>query len=155
MMNKRSKNSRQRASHTHGWGAKKKHRGKGNKGGAGMAGTGKRADQKKPNIWKNKKYFGKHGFKVHAVTQGPSISVRSLQAELPRLITREKASEAKGAYTVDLSALGYAKLIATGSVTVPINVTAQKATARAVEKIEAAGGKVTLTGAAAASSDDE
>jgi len=38
-VNKRKKMSRLRGSHTHGWGAKKKHRGKGNKGGAGMAGT--------------------------------------------------------------------------------------------------------------------
>ena len=56
---KRKKNTRQRAGTTHGWGSMKKHRGKGNKGGAGMAGTGKRGDAKKPAIWKNKKYFGK------------------------------------------------------------------------------------------------
>ena len=36
-----------RGSKTHGWGAKKKHMGSGHRGGFGMAGTGKRADQKK------------------------------------------------------------------------------------------------------------
>lgn len=139
----RTKNSRQRGSHTHGWGAKKKHRGKGNKGGAGMAGTGKRSDQKKPNVWKDTKYFGKHGFKVHSETQGPSISVRSLQADLPVLVAKGKASEEKGVYTVNLNALGYDKILATGTITVAINVTVAKATARAVEKITAAGGTVT------------
>ena len=50
-VNKRKKNSRQRGSHTHGWGAMKKHRGAGNRGGRGAAGSGKRADSKKPSIW--------------------------------------------------------------------------------------------------------
>jgi len=60
---KRKKVTKQRGSKTHGWGAMKKHRGAGNRGGRGMAGTGKRGDAKKPSIQKNKKYFGKYGFK--------------------------------------------------------------------------------------------
>ncbi len=44
------KNKRQRGLSSHGWGHKKKHRGAGNRGGKGMAGTGKRADTKKPSI---------------------------------------------------------------------------------------------------------
>ena len=62
-VHKRKKNSRQRGSHTHGWGAKKKHRGAGNRGGKGMAGTGKRADQKKTLITAlyGHEYFGKQG----------------------------------------------------------------------------------------------
>ena len=141
----RAKNSRQRGSHTHGWGAKKKHRGKGNKGGAGKAGTGKRADQKKPVIWKNTKYFGRYGFTYRAVKQGPSISVRSLEADLPRLVAKGKATESGGVYTIDLTKLGYAKLIATGQASVPMTITVEKATPRAVEKIAAAGGTVTST----------
>ena len=42
-MRTRKKNTRQRGSHTHGWGAKKKHRGAGNRGGRGNAGSGPRA----------------------------------------------------------------------------------------------------------------
>lgn len=144
-MSQRKKNSRQRASHTHGWGAKKKHRGKGNKGGAGMAGTGKRGDAKKPTIWTNKKYFGRYGFTFHAVKQKPAISVQSLAADIPELMRKEKVTETKGVYAVDLNVLGYDKLLATGSVNVAMHVTVKKATARAIEKIEAAGGSVTLT----------
>ena len=66
-INKRNRHSRMRGSHTHGCGSMKKRRGKGNKGGAGMAGTGKRGDAKKPMIWKDPKYFGKFGFKKHGV----------------------------------------------------------------------------------------
>ena len=42
--NKRKKNSRQRGEWTHGWGAKKKHRGAGHRGGRGNAGSGKRGE---------------------------------------------------------------------------------------------------------------
>ena len=49
---KRKKNTRMRAHTTHGWGSMKKRRGAGNRGGRGMAGTGKRAAQKKQTILK-------------------------------------------------------------------------------------------------------
>src|SRR3989337_1740489 len=62
---KRKKASRMhgRGQGTHGWGARKKHKKKGHKGGKGMAGTGKRADQKKTLITKlyGHGYFGKQG----------------------------------------------------------------------------------------------
>ena len=45
-MRKRSKRSRIRGRKTCGYGARKKHRGKGSKGGKGMAGTGKKAGHK-------------------------------------------------------------------------------------------------------------
>ena len=62
--NKRKKVVKYRGSHTHGGGAKKKRRGAGHRGGRGMAGSGKRADQKKPTILKlyGNSYFGKKGF---------------------------------------------------------------------------------------------
>lgn len=147
-LNKRSKDSRQRGSHTHGWGAKKKHRGKGNKGGAGMAGTGKRGDQKKPVIWKNTKYFGRYGFEFKGVKQQPAITIRALCSDLPALVAKGTATESKGAYAIDLAAAGYGKLLATGTPTAKLTVTVAKATEKAIAKIEAAGGSVTVTAAA-------
>lgn len=62
---KRKKSSRMhgRGAGTHGWGARKKHKKSGHRGGKGMAGTGKRADQKKTLITKlyGHSYFGKQG----------------------------------------------------------------------------------------------
>ena len=60
-VNKRKKATRFRAKTTHGYGSMKKNRGAGNRGGRGMAGSGKRADQKKPTILKlyGNEYFGK------------------------------------------------------------------------------------------------
>ena len=48
---------------TAGWGSRKKHRSSGNRGGRGMAGSGKRADHKKTLITKlyGNTYFGKQG----------------------------------------------------------------------------------------------
>ena len=65
MKSKRKKVNKYRGSQTHGGGAKKKRRGAGNRGGRGMAGSGKRADQKKPSILKEygNRYFGKRGFR--------------------------------------------------------------------------------------------
>ena len=60
---KTKKSKKLRGTTTHGWGARKKHKGSGHRGGFGMAGTGKRADQKKTLINKKygNKYFGKRG----------------------------------------------------------------------------------------------
>ena len=61
-MTKRKKSRKLRGHKTHGYGSKKKHRGAGNRGGRGMAGTGKRAGQKKPSMPED--YLGKKGFKI-------------------------------------------------------------------------------------------
>jgi len=62
---KRKKSSRMhgRKMGTHGTGARKNKRKSGNRGGRGLAGTGKRADQKKTLITKlyGHGYFGKQG----------------------------------------------------------------------------------------------
>src|SRR4030042_985264 len=59
---KRKKRSRSRGTGTCGW-AMKKHKGSGNRGGKGMSGTGKRADQRKTFvIAKLYPYFGRRGF---------------------------------------------------------------------------------------------
>tara|TARA_Y100000310_G_scaffold102345_1_gene100533 strand:- start:509 stop:1003 length:495 start_codon:yes stop_codon:yes gene_type:complete len=68
-LKKRKKISRLRGSRTAGWGFRQKHKGHGNRGGVGMAGTGKRADHKKQKALimakkagAKKGYFGGGGF---------------------------------------------------------------------------------------------
>ncbi|MFH0712164.1 MAG: uL15 family ribosomal protein [archaeon] len=63
-VHKRKKSSRIRGGKTCGWGFRQKHKGHGNKGGTGMAGSGKRADHKKQSaLMSDEKgqYFGKQG----------------------------------------------------------------------------------------------
>ena len=155
---KPKKNSRQHGHKTHGWGSKKKHRGAGNRGGRGNAGSGKRADQKKPSYWNNKivkkagqkrgqNYFCKYGFGMNADKSGIAISVRDLNTRLPAFVTEKKATEKGGMYTIDLTQAGIAKLLGTGKITKKVTITVLSATDAAVEKIAAAGGSVTIPGA--------
>ncbi|MBS3093302.1 uL15 family ribosomal protein [Candidatus Pacearchaeota archaeon] len=60
---KQRKSKRQRGQTTYGHGARKKWKGSGHRGGKGMAGSGKRADQKKTLVNKlyGNDYFGKKG----------------------------------------------------------------------------------------------
>ncbi len=139
--NKRKKSSRMHGSKTHGYGSKKKHRGAGNRGGRGMAGTGKRADQKKPSIWKNTKYFGKHGFNTHKNVV-KSVSTKFLMDKFNSLLRNGVIKASGDSYEIDLGKLGYQKLISKGQVNKKFIVKVDFATENAVDKIEKAGGKV-------------
>ncbi len=129
-VNKRKKNSRQKGSHTYGWGSKKKHRGSGNRGGFGMAGTGKRADQKKSWILRKygTEYFGRRGFNIPSAVKHQSqiINIQDLPKQKD----------------INLTELGYTKLLSKGNVSHPVNIIVKSCSAKAKQKIESAGGKV-------------
>lgn len=142
-VNKRKKNDRQRGHKTHGWGAKKKHRGKGHQGGAGMAGSGKRADSKKPSIWKDLEYFGKHGF----VSKTPKVKINAVNASyleqhIHRLVSSNLAKKEGAVYSVELEKLGYNKLLGDGRISMKLKITTPYASRSAVEKVKEAGGEV-------------
>ena len=143
-VNRRKKNVRQRGHKTHGWGAKKKHRGKGHQGGAGMAGTGKRADSKKPSIWKDKDYFGKHGFvsKTPKIKINP-VNVSYIEEHINKFISANIIKKENGVYYVELEKLGYNKLLGDGKVMDKFKIKTPYASKSAVEKIKEAGGEVT------------
>src|SRR3989344_411779 len=135
MIKKRKKVSRYRGSKTHGCGSMKKRRGAGNRGGRGMAGSGKRADQKKPSILKEygTAYFGKKGF----ASRSNKIKIKSINiGDLEnRLLTLIK---------IDLSKLKYNKLLGSGKITKKFEINVDHASKGAIEKIEKLGGKVNV-----------
>ena len=140
----RKKNSRQRGSHTHGWGAKKKHRGKGNKGGAGNAGTGKRGDARKPSIWTNKDYFGKHGFSPLGKKVG-AINIQYLN-EMADSMVEKKLAEKKGdVYVINLAKIKIKKLLSKGAPSKKFEISVEMASPSVIESVKAAGGSVALT----------
>ena len=142
MLIKRKKNTRQRGSHTHGWGAKKKHRGKGNKGGAGRAGSGKRADSKKPSYWSLKK---KKGFKKKNVIKRISaVNIRYLEENFERLLKEKKIKKEKEDYILNLKDVGYNKLLSKGSIDRKIVITVPYASKKSIEKIKKNGGDIIL-----------
>lgn len=141
-INKRKKNTRQRGSKTHGWGAKKKHRGQGHRGGRGMAGTGKRADSKKPSIWKER-YFGKFGF----VSKTPkpeinAVNISDIEQHLNKFISNNLVNKEDDFYFVDLEKLGFNKLLGDGKVSIKFKIKSPYASKTAIEKVKQAGGEV-------------
>ena len=145
-VNKRRKNSRYRGSHTHGGGAKKKRRGFGHRGGKGMAGTGKRADVKKPSVWKDVDYFGKYGFVSKATNQDiKAINIDYLDRNLQDLSSKNLITRENMFYSVDLEKLGFNKLLGNGKVLHKYKIKTSYASKGAVEKVKEAGGEVVLS----------
>ena len=133
-LNKRPKISRLRGTHTHGWGAKKKHRGSGSRGGKGNAGSGKRADSKAPSVWKSDRVFGRYGFHSHTAKASKAMNISDLEM---------MDIEAKdGVIVVDLQSLGFTKILGRGTATKKYKIIGE-VSAKAQEKIVAAGGEVT------------
>ena len=126
---------RYRGSKTHGSGSMKKRRGAGNRGGRGNAGSGKRGDAKKPSFWKNKQLKPKTKLLL-------GINVSDLDRKLSYWLSKGKISNDNGVYVVDLSKLGFKKLLGSGSVKNKYKVLCESATEKAIEKIKSLGGEV-------------
>lgn len=107
-----------------GYGSKKKHRGKGSKGGKGMGGSTK---HKRSYIYAyDRQHFGYKGF-------------HSLQKKEKAINVGELAQFGSD---INLTELGYGKLLSKGAVTAALTVRVAACSPKAREKIEAAGGKI-------------
>ncbi len=150
VVHKREKSSRMRgAKTTHGFGAKKKHRGSGNRGGFGMAGSGKRADQKKPTILKlfGPSYYGKHGFKMplEVQVQVRIINIQDLQEKLDFFVKEKLVTKEGDSFVVDLKKIGYDKLVGKGVVRFKLKISAPSISNIVKAKIEEKGGAVNVS----------
>lgn len=145
---KRKKNTRMRAKTTHGGGSMKKRRGAGHRGGRGNAGSGKRGDGKKPSYWAREKYMGKFGFtKKNIPVAVISINIRSIEEQLNTWMKAGKVKDENGMIHIDLTSLGFTKLLSTGNATKKLKIIVDYASAKAVEKIKAAGGDIVVANA--------
>jgi large subunit ribosomal protein L15 len=144
-VNSRSKNSRQRGSHTHGWGAMKKHRGAGNRGGSGKSGSGKRADSTKPSYWGNPDYFGKHGFVNKGATiKINAVNISQIEEKMNSFVEKKLAAAEAGGIKINLTDIGFNKLLGKGKTSRKLFITCDYASSKAIAAVEAAGGKITL-----------
>jgi large subunit ribosomal protein L15 len=139
---RRKKTRKYRGTRTHGWGIVRTHRKSGMRGGVGMAGA-------KSHHWIQvikgiRPPLGKKGFirPPPVSKQSRTINISHLEAMLPVLIKNEKATKKGSSYEVNLTELGYDKLLAQGETTIPMNITVEEASERAIEKIKKTGGKV-------------
>jgi large subunit ribosomal protein L15 len=131
VVRRRKKVRRMRGSKTHGWGSKKKHRGKGSKGGKGQAGLKKH--KKSWMIKYEPHHFGKFGFKIPPKVKKEinAITLKDIDILAKNLNKTE----------IDISEFGYDKVLSTGKLTQPLTIKARKFVEKAKRRIEAAGGK--------------
>lgn len=139
VVRKRKKIERKRGHRTAGYGGQKKHRGGGSKGGRGMAGL-----HKHKFIYMKKympDHFGKRGFKRHFVSKPKTINLDVLDSMIEKLINEKKIKEEKGVVKINISELGYDKLLGNGEVKHKIIVEAKAFSKQAIKKLEESGGK--------------
>lgn len=135
-VHKRPKNSRIRGARTVGWGFRQKHKGHGNKGGFGKAGTGKRGDHDKQRALesdtrKKKRYFGKQGLTSQGTKRDMRQRINLYDIEQNMISKTGKVDLAK--YKILGSGEGFKG-----------EIVARAASVLAIEKMEKAGGKIVL-----------
>ncbi|MDE0869177.1 MAG: uL15 family ribosomal protein [Candidatus Poseidoniaceae archaeon] len=109
---------------------KKAGRGAGKRGGRGLAGINKHRVMTRIKYMPN--HWGMHGFNRHPTLRTVYVTVNVSQLE----------DMANGSDTIDLTELGIDKILGSGRINSALNVVVQEASARAIEKIEAAGGSI-------------
>src|SRR3990172_2601760 len=137
MPHKLRKIRKTRGSRTQGYGRIGQHRKTGSKG--------YRNAGKHKHLWSyvttyEPDHFGKHGF-TSPQSLHKNINVINL-SRLDTIAIELPAPAEQGIPVVDLTSLGYAKLLGTGKITKPLTVKVQSCSKSAAEKITQAGGKV-------------
>lgn len=126
---------RQRGSRTHGWGQIAQHRHSGSRGGTGMAGMHK-------HKWSYTVKYAPDHF-GHNEFRPPKGTVTKHWLNLDDL-SRILENAPRDIQVLDLSALGYDKLLGEGTVSQALSLKIARASANAVEKIKGAGGSIEL-----------
>ena len=126
-----------RGSRTHGWGQIGQHRKSGSRGGVGRAGS---MGHKFLLFYKEEKDKG--FIRRVPKAEGKRINV----GELDELYRRTRGQASEGGETLDLAALGYSKLLGSGSVSTAYVVRVASCSEKARMKVEAKGGRIVKPG---------
>ncbi len=127
--------TKQRGKRTHGWGSQKKHRGGGSQGGKGRGGVSK---HKRLWLWKKGEKLGKKGFK--------SLQQRGLKKAERSINLRDIDKLAGDMKEINMMDHGYERVIGSGEIKKPLKIKARHFSAKAIDKITKAGGKVITDG---------
>ncbi len=96
--------------------------------------------------------FGKKGFMrpqdIRRIYNVNTLNIKDLDLTIEDLTLKNIATKTGTTYSINMKELNVQKILGRGEVNNKINVTVDKASKRAIEKIESAGGKVTLLAAA-------
>ncbi len=134
------KSGKMRGSRTCGRAAKKS-KGSGNRGGKGMAGTGKKAGQRKTYVEKYlHPYFGRMGYtKGRGQEKGALVmNIEDIEKKLNKLLREGKAKKGKEGIEINLDKY---KILGNGEVKEKMIIKAKSFSGQAKQKIEKAGGK--------------
>jgi len=138
---KRKKSKRMHGTTTYGHGARKKWKKSGHHGGCGMAGSGKRADQKKTLIIKlyGNEYFGKKGITSKSTKKKKEkvINLGDIEENFDSLSKKFMNKNEE----LDLSEY---KVLGKGDINKKIKIKAKSFSKSAKEKIEKVGGETIL-----------
>ena len=148
---KRKKKSRMKGSSTHGGGARKKRKKSGHRGGAGMSGSGKRADHKKTLITKlyGHGYFGKKGItsKKTQKDKRKRISIKDIETNLERYIKKGIAKKTGKGESFEVNLEDY-KILGPKNKdyepNIKLIIKAKDASKTAIEKVKKSGGEIIL-----------
>tara|TARA_B100000945_G_scaffold321164_1_gene334220 strand:+ start:2193 stop:2621 length:429 start_codon:yes stop_codon:yes gene_type:complete len=111
---------------------KKAGRGAGLRGGRGNAGINKHRLMTRLKYMPG--HWGMHGFNRHPKLRNVNVSINLMQV-----------SQMAEGDSIDLTEMGYDKLLGSGRIDRALNILVASASARAIEKVEAAGGSVNLS----------
>ena len=119
----------------------KKGRGAGLRGGRGNAGCHK---TKRIMYERVGRVWGRHGFKrpQTVVMANNAINLKFIEEKTSEWVEQGNASKKGKVVSIDLKEMGYDKLLGTGVPSQAYKITISAASAKAVEKVEAAGGEV-------------
>jgi large subunit ribosomal protein L15 len=143
-----------RGTRTQGYGRVGQHRKAGQRAGKGKTTQWKKS--KKSYYLKQKELgfpdpdwdFGKRGFKrpqdINRIYRVNALNIKDLDSKIEDLTLKNVATKSGNTYTLNLKDLNIQKILGRGEINKKINLTVNKASKRAIEKIESAGGKVTL-----------
>ena len=119
----------------------KKGRGAGLRGGRGNAGCHK---TKRIMYERVGRVWGAHGFKrpQTVVMANNAINLKVIEESAAEWVNQGNASKKGKTISIDLKKMGYDKLLGTGVPSQAYKITISAASAKAVEKVEAAGGEI-------------
>jgi large subunit ribosomal protein L15 len=143
-----------RGTRTQGYGRVGQHRKAGQRAGKGKTTQWKKS--KKSYYLKQKELgfpdpdwdFGKRGFKrpqdINRIYHVNALNIKDLDSKIEDLTLKNVATKSGNTYTLNLKDINIQKILGRGEINKKVNLTVDKASKRAIEKIESAGGKVTL-----------
>jgi len=140
---KLKKTRKRRGSRHMGWGQIGQHRKHGEKGGRKVG--------RHKHLWSyviryEPDYFGKTGFKTPKIAQGKAhpntINISQLDQLIDKQTRQKQITKKQGKPYIDLTSLGYHKLLSKGTLTKPALIKIEAYSETAAKKIQDAGGKL-------------